>query len=157
MADAARQLDLRFPAEPASVPRARRAVAEFAVAAHADPHQVDSVRLSVSEAVTNAVVHAYRGLPGSVHVTAAVVPDGLWILVADDGCGLEPRTDRPGLGLGLGLIAQAADELTIVSRSTGGTELRMRFGLLSRRRASQERGSVASARSPASSRFSTTT
>ena len=38
-------------------------------------------------------------------VTAALVSDELWILVSDDGCGLEPRTNRPGLGLGLGLTS----------------------------------------------------
>src|SRR4029077_19728249 len=102
MEDAARHLDLTLPAEPASVTRARQAVTEFAVAALADQRQVDSVRLSVSEAVTNAVVHAYRGRPGNVYLTAAVVGDGLWVLVADDGHGLEPRADRPGIGLGLG-------------------------------------------------------
>ena len=53
--------------------------------------------------------------------------DGLWVLIADDGCGMEPRADRPGLGLGLGLISQVSDELAIVPRASGGTEVRMRF------------------------------
>lgn len=86
--------------------------------------------LASSEAVTNAVVHAYRGERGSVYVTAAVASGELWILIADDGCGLEARADRPGFGFGLGLIAQVTDELAVVARAHGGTELRMRFDLV---------------------------
>ncbi|MGI8507357.1 MAG: ATP-binding protein [Solirubrobacteraceae bacterium] len=118
-------------AEPSSVPSARRALSDFAAVAGAEPHRVEAVRLASSEALTNAVLHAYRGEPGSVYVTAAVVADELWVLIADDGCGLEPRADRPGLGLGLGLIAQISDELAIVPRAGGGTEVRMRFNLVS--------------------------
>ena len=120
-----------YPAEPDSVARARRALSDFAAGAGADARQVEAVRLASSEALTNAVVHAYRGEPGEVHVTAAVVGGELWILIGDDGCGLEPRADRPGLGLGLGLIAQLSDELAVVPRAGGGTEVRMRFALVS--------------------------
>jgi anti-sigma regulatory factor (Ser/Thr protein kinase) len=129
-------LNHTYPAEPRSVGRARAAVSEFAAAAGATRRQVDDVRLATSEAVTNSVLHAYRGQPGSIYVTAAAAADELWILVADDGCGLEPRSDRPGLGLGLGLISQLSDDLAIGPRAGGGTELRMSFKLVgSKRRA----------------------
>ena len=39
-------------------------------------------------------------------------------------------TDRPGLGLGLGLISEVSDDFAIVSRATGGTEVRIRFNLV---------------------------
>jgi serine/threonine-protein kinase RsbW len=123
-------LTITYPAEPESVSRARHALSEFAATAGADREQVDAVRLAASEAVTNAVLHAYRGDPGSVHVTAAVVSDELWILICDDGCGLEARPDRPGLGLGLALISQVSDELAVVPRASGGVEVRMRFMLV---------------------------
>jgi anti-sigma regulatory factor (Ser/Thr protein kinase) len=126
----ANTLSMTYPAEPDSVARARHALSEFAATAGADRQQVEAVRLAASEAVTNAVLHAYRGDPGSVHVTAAVVSDELWILICDDGCGLEARPDRPGLGLGLALISQVSDELAVVPRASGGTEVRMRFVLV---------------------------
>jgi serine/threonine-protein kinase RsbW len=129
MGNAAKSLSLTYRAEPETVPRARRAVTDFALGAGADSRQVDAVRLASSEAITNAVAHAYRDQPGPVYVTAAVVEGELWILIADDGCGLEPRTDRPGLGLGLGLISQVSDDLAIVPRASGGTEVRMRFNI----------------------------
>jgi serine/threonine-protein kinase RsbW len=122
-------LDELYEAEPKSVPRARSRVAAFAASAGAGRAQVDSVRLAVSEAVTNAVVHGYRGAPGRVHITAEVRGGELRIVVRDEGTGMRPMTDRPGLGLGLGLIAQVSDDMTILPGPEAGTELRMRFEL----------------------------
>ena len=169
-----------YPAIPGSLAVARRAVIAIAGEAGATGEQIDEIRLALSEALTNAILHAYADDdPGNVYVTTAVAGGELWVLVADDGGGLRPRSDRSGLGLGLALIAHASDELTIVKRSGGGTELRMRFRLgagsasgaaansggaansgscgASGSAADQSRGSVASATSPASSVFSTTT
>jgi serine/threonine-protein kinase RsbW/stage II sporulation protein AB (anti-sigma F factor) len=129
MAQAGKTLSMTCRAEPEAVPRLRRALSDFAAEAGAAPDQVDAVRLASSEALTNAVLHAYRGRPGNVYVSAALVSRQLLLLVADDGRGLEPRTDRPGLGLGLGLISQVSDDLSIVPRGGGGTEVRMRFDL----------------------------
>ena len=129
MQSVVRNVNETYPATPDSVPEARARVADFALAAGATPTQVDAVRLAASEAVTNAVLHAYRDEPGSIYVNAAVVAGELWVLISDDGCGLEPRPDRPGLGLGLGLISQVSDDFAIVSRASGGTEVRMRFDL----------------------------
>lgn len=129
MQSVVRSLDETYDATAGSVARARAALSAFAAAVGASPEQVDSVRLAVSEAMTNCILHAYRGTPGEIHVNAAVVSDELWILVSDDGCGLEPRADRPGLGLGLGLMSQVADDFSIVSRASGGTEVHIRFTL----------------------------
>jgi serine/threonine-protein kinase RsbW/stage II sporulation protein AB (anti-sigma F factor) len=155
---AAANLSASFPAIPASVPTARDALVGFAATAGASSEQLDAVRLASSEALTNVVVHAYGDRPGPIHVSAAVAGSELWLLIADDGRGLRPRADSPGLGQGLRLIAQAADEMTIVKRSSGGTELQLRFALGGGQAplADQSRGSVAAATAPASSRFSTT-
>jgi anti-sigma regulatory factor (Ser/Thr protein kinase) len=117
--------------------------------------RVEEIGLAMSEALTNVVVHAYRDLPGEIHLTVGVVSGELWVLVADDGCGLRARNDSPGLGHGFRLIALSADGLEIAQRSTGGTELRMLFdlGADGGDRGDQPRGSVFSARTPASSRF----
>jgi serine/threonine-protein kinase RsbW len=152
-------LDIRsYPAISASVPEARSAVAELAEVAGASEEQRDAVRIAVSEALTNVVVHAYQGGPGMIHVSAAVAADELWVLVADDGCGLHPREDSPGLGVGLALIAEASDGFAVVKRSSGGTEVRMRFVLEAALSPDDDygRGSSVSAVRPASSVFSTT-
>jgi serine/threonine-protein kinase RsbW len=148
-----------YPAIPASVPDARRDVTEFAGAAGVRGAELDAVRLAVSEALTNVVVHAYRGGSGMIHVTTAVASEELWVLVGDDGSGLHARTDSEGLGVGLALIAEVTDGFAVVERSSGGTEIRMRFAIEPARslRNVYERGSAASAARPASSVFSTTT
>lgn len=120
-------LSASYPAVAGSIPRARAALARFATAAGAGEEQVDAVRLAASEAVTNAVLHAYRDRPGHVDIAAWVVRDELWVLVADEGSGLHAASDRRGLGLGLGLIQRVSDHLSIVDRAGGGTELRLSF------------------------------
>lgn len=122
-------LSVTYEAKPSVVAVARAAVAEFAANAGATDAQIDNIRLAASEAVTNVVLHAYRGEPGQIQVTAALAGRELWILVADEGGGMQPRADRPGLGLGLGLISQVCDDMAIVPRSSGGTEVRILFTL----------------------------
>jgi two-component sensor histidine kinase len=101
------------------------------------------------------VRHAYGDETGEVHVTAALAGDELWVLIGDDGRGLETRAQSPGLGMGLALIASMSDDFCVVKRATGGTELRMRFRLNADRRAvarcrwAEPRNSAASARSAA--------
>jgi serine/threonine-protein kinase RsbW/stage II sporulation protein AB (anti-sigma F factor) len=90
---------------------------------------VEAVRLAASEALTNAVLHAYPDGGGRVHVTALATSSELWLLIGDDGCGLRAGYKSAGLGLGLGLISQVSEEFLIVERSSGGLELRIRFAL----------------------------
>jgi serine/threonine-protein kinase RsbW len=117
-----------FRAEPASVRTARHAVVTFAVAnTSADPN---SVALAVSEAVTNAVIHAFVDLPapGTIEVTARRAENaGLEVTVSDNGKGVAARQDSPGIGLGLPLIASVTSSFQIEHRVLGGTSLHMVF------------------------------
>lgn len=147
-----------YPAVPESVPQARQQVVDFALVSGADESQAEDIRLSVSEALTNVVLHAYNGEQGQIHVRASLAGDELWVLIGDDGSGLQSHTDSPGLGVGLALIAQTSDGLTIMNRSSGGTEVRMRFVLdLDGVDGGYDRGSSSLATSPALPPFSTTT
>lgn len=118
-----------MPARPVAVAEARRAVTEVARAVGAGEEDLARVRLAVSEAVTNAVLHAYVDAPsvGEVEVEACRSDRVLDVTVRDFGRGMRPRPDSPGLGLGLPLIAQLTDQLDV--RSNGCTALRMRFEL----------------------------
>jgi len=109
----------------------RRAVGRFAASAGATARALDSIALCVSEAMTNAVLHAYRhdDRSGPVEVEARLDGYSLWVRVRDRGRGLEPRIDSPGLGLGLPLISQMSASSQIVSPEDGGTEVIMRFDL----------------------------
>lgn len=119
-----------YPAIAASIPLARGAVVDFGRAAGLAGEPLDRLRLAVTEAVTNAVLHGFETDAGHVQVTAALADDELWLLVADDGCGfLHATAGARGLGWGLALIADACEDFEIVERAGGGTELRMRFSV----------------------------
>ena len=118
-------------AVPAAVPTLRGAMAEFLGSAGVGEPLLTSAKLAVSEAVTNAVMHAYVDAPhpGAVSVDATLEGDSLLVEVSDDGSGMMPRLDSPGLGVGLPLIAGTTDELDIGNTPRGGTVLRMSFYL----------------------------
>lgn len=120
-----------FLAVPAAVTAARHAVLRFAQRANAPPLACENVALAVSEAVTNVALHAYPDgtEPCEVHVGASLTGDSLHVIVADDGCGMQTRSDRPGLGTGLGLIQKISQRFEICERASGGVELRMSFAL----------------------------
>jgi serine/threonine-protein kinase RsbW len=118
----------RFPAQADQVRLARREVEAYAREHGAvDPA---GIALAVSEAVTNAVIHAYvdRPVPGDVEVLAERHPDdGLEVHVCDEGRGMMPRSDSPGLGVGLPLVAKLAQRFRVETRPTGGTAVSMVF------------------------------
>ena len=106
----------------------RGEVGGFARSAGFEERRVAEVRLAVTEAVTNVVLHAYRhrSEPGSVRVKAR--SDGaLVIVVEDDGIRPQPRMDSPGAGLGLPLMASLAQAVQVERCPTGGTCLTLCF------------------------------
>ena len=121
-----------MPAELASVGPLRARVLTFARGRHVGEALIAKLRLAASEAITNAVLHAFHEhlTPGTV--TASVEIDEatgvLTLIVADDGTGMTPRPDSSGLGLGLALIGRVADELTVDPGAHAvGTVVRMTF------------------------------
>lgn len=107
----------------------RGKMAELAKDCGMDAEGIADVRLAVTEAATNAVIHAYAKAEGELRVTATMHDGELAIVIGDTGPGLVKRPDSPGLGLGLSLMATVAERLKIVSQS-GGTEIHMAFPCL---------------------------
>ena len=120
------RLELCARAEPGAIPEIRHAVRDFA-ASHA-VSDTDAVALAVTEAVTNTVLHAYRdGDAGDVRVVCCIEQSRLVVVVRDYGCGMSPRTDSPGLGIGLSTIAHLANAFNVEAPEGQGTRLRMHF------------------------------
>ena len=94
---------------------------------------LSDIALAITEATTNVVLHAYRDreVPGTVTIEAEHYDDHVCLYVRDEGTGLAPRVDSPGLGLGLGLIAQVADSADV--RAPGDRRHRSRHALQRRR------------------------
>lgn len=111
--------------------QARRAVLDWAQRHVEDRAVLNDIALAVTEAATNVVLHAYRDReePGTVTIEAERLDDHVCFYVRDHGTGLAPRVDSPGLGLGLGLIAQVTDSADVRTPESGGTEVVMRFNL----------------------------
>lgn len=113
-------LDLLLPAVPGASWAARRSIRTVARGHVADLHAVE---LAVSEAVTNAVIHAYRqrdgAEPGHVHIKVSVDGDFLVVDISDEGMGMVPREDSPGAGLGLAMMATLADHFEVRERRNG--------------------------------------
>ncbi len=123
-------LSMILPALPSSVSRARRVVGDYAMSHGVDP---DDVKLAVSEAVTNVIVHAYHEGDGG-EITIIARPNGaaLAVTITDAGRGIAPTPGGSGLGLGLPLIGRVTRSVEISSGDGGlGTRLTMRFGELS--------------------------
>ena len=116
----------RLPGTPLGVRRLRREMSEVAADCGMSADAIADVRLAVTEAATNAVMHAYAETPGELTVTATRRDGELAIVIGDTGPGIVERDDSPGLGVGLSIIATVARRLRIVS-TPGGTEIHMTF------------------------------
>jgi serine/threonine-protein kinase RsbW len=113
------EVRLELPSEPGSIKRARDAVAGLAERVGVP---ASDVKLAVSEAVTNAVTHAFRdGSRGTISVRARVERDRLVVVVTDDGTGMRPNVNSPGLGFGISLITQMAGDVRFDSSPAGLT------------------------------------
>jgi serine/threonine-protein kinase RsbW len=117
-----------LPAVPESVGPLRRAARALAEQCGAPDRVVSDVTLAVSEACTNVVVHAYRDEPGVLALSAEARDGEMRFVVDDEGAGLTPRADSPGLGLGLPLIAKLTNRFEVLPGPEGrGTRLTMAF------------------------------
>lgn len=125
--------DVRFslPALPANVALVRQALAGLADNLRIDPARAADMKIAITEACTNAVVHAYENHDGPLEVTMSVEHDRLVLSVRDRGHGLRPlpsEGEGPPLGFGLALIASLSDEFGIAG-GRHGTEVRIAFDL----------------------------
>ena len=122
-------LSLTLPARAENVAVVRHAIGGLAEVVDLPDQTLADMKLAVTEACTNAVVHAYTDGEGPLEVAAYLQDDCLLVVVRDEGRGIVPRTDSPGLGLGLPLIATLAESLELGTDDAQRTEVRMTFRL----------------------------
>ena len=120
-------VELAMPAEPDSVALARQMVRGIIDRLGWSDESRTDISIAVTEACTNAVLHAYPDSTGDYEVFAWAEPDKLVVAVRDHGQGISA-----GLGLGMPLMLAIADEVNFVSEG-GITEVRMSFTPGSRR------------------------
>ena len=125
---------LRLSCVPSNVGVARIAVATFAASLDFTVPDLEELKVAVSEAVSNSVLHAYPGGDGDVTVTAYLDGEGLVVEVEDQGAGIPDlaKAREPGyttapdhMGLGLSFMESFTDDLSISSSPGAGTKVRM--------------------------------
>ena len=118
-----------LPSRPSAVSQLRHRAAGFAAAAGASDEVTAAIALAVSETVTNVILHAYDGEDGQVRVSCQVDGERFIVEVVDDGGGIAPRRDSPGIGHGLAIVGALAQTLDFAPGGHGrGTAVRMVFG-----------------------------
>ncbi len=116
---------------------ARSAVAAFAAQLDPTLEEIGDIKTAVSEAVTNAIVHAYPDTLGKVVVRARILEGGiLEVTVRDWGRGIadvakarEPLFTTGGAersGMGFTIMESFMDTLRVTSKEGQGTKVVMR-------------------------------
>jgi anti-sigma regulatory factor (Ser/Thr protein kinase) len=123
---------LRVPARAENVFVVRQALTGLGQALALDRAQIDDIKIAVTEACTNVVLHAYRDTSGPLEIEAWPSDGQLLVVVRDEGRGITPRAEppTPGLGLGMPLMAALTEEMRIAHGPEGGTEVHMTFVLV---------------------------
>lgn len=116
---------------------ARASVAAFVSQLDPTIDEINDIKTSVSEAVTNCIVHAYKEKLGNIYITAELLDDNsVRIKIRDKGCGIEnidkamePLYTTIGgerAGLGFAVMQSFMDYIKVTSKLEKGTTVIMR-------------------------------
>lgn len=136
------EMKLRLPAISVNEGVCRSAISAFLASVDPTVEELGDIRLAVSEAVTNCIVHAYRLLPkgevGNIYISARLYSTReVSIEISDNGCGIEDveeamrpmfTTGEGGERCGMGFLVMEnfTDSLTVKSKVGRGTTVLMR-------------------------------
>ena len=128
-------IKIEFPSRSSNEGFARACVAAFAVQLDPTLDELGDIKTAVSEAVTNAIVHAYPDELGTIWLRAAVNGDKLTVTVKDKGCGIadvkqamEPLFTTGGeerSGMGFTIMDSFMDTVRVRSQPGKGTTVTM--------------------------------
>ena len=123
---------------PANEAFARMVISAFVLPLNPTLEQLGDIKTSVSEAVTNAVVHGYRDCMGTIRMKAAMSESGeLTVEVIDNGCGIRDVQEarQPFFttmeafersGMGFTVMESFMDAVQVFSAPGQGTTVRMK-------------------------------
>lgn len=130
------EMSLEFISKSSNEAFARIAAAAFASQLDPTLEELADIKTSVSEAVTNAIIHGYENRSGIVKMTCRLYPDSIEIAVIDNGKGIEDielarqplYTSRPEMersGMGFTVMESFMDRIDINSEPGKGTTVVM--------------------------------
>jgi stage II sporulation protein AB (anti-sigma F factor) len=134
---------LEFPSLAENVALARTSVSSFAAQLNCTLEDIEEIKLVVSEAVSNCIIHGYenRG-DGKIIVECSINDDrSLEINIIDYGRGIDnlEQAMQPAyssvptrMGLGFTFMKSFMDEMGVTSRPHEGTSVRLKRSFLNR-------------------------
>ena len=130
------KMELRLPSLSVNEGFARSVVGAFATQLNPTLEEVADIKTAVSEAVTNAIVHAYPKKAGEIVISASLSGQTLEVSVSDKGVGISDidqarqpfystAGDESRSGMGFTVMETFMDEVSVVSAPGEGTVVRM--------------------------------
>ena len=127
---------LEFPSKSCNESFSRAAVAAFAAQLDMNIEELADIKTAVSEAVTNSIVHGYRGIKGIIEIECRIEGSTITVTIRDEGRGIEDieramqplfTTDREGerSGMGFTVMQTFMDKLSVESIYGEGTTVTM--------------------------------
>ncbi len=144
------EMRMDFLSCPANEAFARMVISAFVLPLNPTLEQLGDIKTSVSEAVTNAVVHGYGDRPGTIRMRAALSDLGeLTVEVIDNGCGIRDirkarqpffttLEDSERSGMGFTVMESFMDAVHVISEPGRGTTVRMTKQILAPRELARE-------------------
>ncbi|GAA0402683.1 anti-sigma F factor [Paenibacillus motobuensis] len=138
-------MTLQFAAKSENESFARVTVAAFVSQLDPTMDEITDLKTVVSEAVTNSIIHGYEeNSEGVVTISAWIEEDTITLLIEDKGRGIEDLelakqplyTSKPELersGMGFTIMENFMDEFDVASEVGGGTSIRMKKRIVSKK------------------------
>lgn len=131
------EMKLEFLSKSSNESFARIAVAAFVAGLDPTIEELSDIKTSVSEAVTNCIIHGYEGKEGIVKINCKLFANSIEIEIIDAGKGIENvekarealYTSKPELersGMGFTIMESFMDELKVESTVGRGTKVTMK-------------------------------
>jgi stage II sporulation protein AB (anti-sigma F factor) len=127
-------IKMTFPSSSENVGIARVTAAAFAAQLDLTLSDIEEIKVAVSEAISNAVIHGYGNKPGEIEFTLSLDEDRLEFVITDFGKGIadieqarQPSfsTDPERMGLGFVFMESFMDELIVESAVDKGTTIKL--------------------------------
>ena len=130
-------MEVEFKADSANESFARVCVASFCLPLNPSLEEISDIKTAVSEAVTNAIVHAYPKGDGVVRMRVQLDKNEVTITISDDGIGIkdfkkarEPfyttKPDEERSGMGFSVMETFRDDVQLYKNDDKGLRVVMR-------------------------------
>ncbi|MCH5213293.1 MAG: anti-sigma F factor [Oscillospiraceae bacterium] len=130
-------MKISFPAKSENERLARTVCAAFVIGLDPTVEELTEIKTAISEAVTNAIIHAYDNESGMIEITAGIEENEVTYIIEDEGCGIEDvekakeplfsgSGDSERSGMGFSIMEAFMDELHVESVVRSGTKIIMK-------------------------------